>query len=362
MKILTRYILIEFLKPFILSLFAFSVIILIVRVFNEMHLIMEHKPTIWVTFKYFFFQIPELLIQIVPIAVLMAVLFSLSQLSKNNELIAMRSGGVSIYLVAIPLFFSGLAICFLSIFLNESLVPLSTKLTNQTKSADILHQPEAEANKYKQNISFIGAGGQLYHIGAFDGIANTLSDVLILEFGPDSHLKSRLDAKAAKYENGQWVFYDGYLRAFDESDNEISAQSFDRLPLSLPEKPGDFLKEQKEPKELNMAELIAYIHQLKQNGSDYHKEMVELNNKIAFPFGCVILAILGVPWGWSMRKYSGVVFSFGVCLLVAFFYLGGMQIGHSLGDSGVISPFFSMWIMNILFAIGGPFLLVWKNR
>ena len=362
MKILTRYILIEFIKPLLLSLLAFSVIILIIRVFDEMHLIMEFKPSVVVTFKYFLFQVPGLLIQIVPIAVLMAVLFSLSRLSKNSELIAMRSGGVSIFLVAVPLFFSGLAVCLCSILINESIVPITTKWTNRTKTVQILHQPESSANKYRQNLSFIGAGGQIYHFGAFDGNNNTLSDILILEFEPNSHLKSRLDAKAAKFENGEWFFYDGYLRAFDDNDSEISVQPFEKISIGLPEKPGDFLKEQKEPRELNMLELIAYINQLKHNGSDYHKEMVELNEKVAFPFGCVILAILGIPWGWSMRKYSGVVISFGICLLVAFFYLGGMQIGHSLGDSGVISPFLSMWIMNIVFAVLGPIFLIWKNR
>ncbi len=362
MKILTRYILWEFLKPFILSLAAFSVIIMIIQVFNDIRIIMEFKPGFFLTLKYFFLQIPFLLIQIVPIAVLMAVLFSLSHLSKSSELIAMRAGGVSIFLVAFPLFVSGLVICCLSILVNETIVPKTTRMVRHAKVVEIQKQPEETSSRSRQNISMIGAGNRIYHIGSFDGNTNTMTDILILEFDRDTHLKSRVDAKSAIYEGERWVFNGGYLRLFGGDDAEVSARAFDHEPVPLEEKPQDFLKEQKEPQELSLMELVGYVRQLKLNGSDYHKELVELHTKIAFPFGCIILAILGIPWGWTMGKYSGVVFSFGVCLLVAFFYIGGMQIGHTLGDSGVLSPAIAMWFMNFFFGVLGPLLLVRNNR
>lgn len=362
MKILTRYIVREFMKPFLLSLLFFCVIILIIQVFNDMRFIMEKKAGFYLAFKYFSLQIPALLIQIVPLAVLFGVLFSLSWLSKNSELIAMRAGGVSIFLVAVPLFFSGLAICAASVLFNETIVPKTTKMKSYTKDVEIQKMPEAGANRQRENISMIGADRRIYHIKSFDGSVPSMTDILILEFAEGTKLKSRLDAKSAKFEGDRWVFYDGYARTFDTEGAETSSQPFDRMPYPLPERPGDFLKEQKPPQELNLLELYAYVSQLKRSGSDCHKEMVELHRKIALPFGCVILAVLGVPWGWSMKKYSGVVVSFGICVGVAFFYLGGMQIGQQLGHSGVLSPFLSTWIMNILFAIGGPFLLIRKNR
>ena len=362
MKTLTRYILQEFLKPFLVSLLLFSVIILIIQVFNEMRYIMDNKPGFLLTLKYFSLQVPKLLMQIIPFAVLMAVLLSLSFLSKNSELIAMRAGGVSIYLVAGPLVFCGLVVCCVSVFLNEVVVPKTVRMERHTRVVEIQHQSEPSASLFRQNISMLSLNNRFYHLGTFDGGSKTMTDILMLEFGKDVHLRSRVDAKKAVFESGQWVFYNGYLRAFDDSDNEISAQGFEKMPLTLPERPEDFLKEQKEPSELGFIELIALIRQLKANGADDHKELVELYNKIAFPFGCVILAVLGVPWGWTMKRFSGIVISFGVCILVAFFYLGGMQIGRNLGNSGVLSPFASMWTINILFGLIGPYLLFRKNR
>ncbi len=362
MKLLTRYILAEFLKPFLLSLASFSVLILIVQVFNDIKFILEHKPGILLTLKYFSLQVPELMILIVPLSVLFAVLFALSGLAKSNELIAMRAGGVNIFMVAIPLFFAGLIISFLSLGFNEIVVPKSNQMRHHTKVVEIEKQSESGINLVRQNISIRGANNGIYHIGTYDGNTNTMTDVLILQFDNGVHLKARIDAARAKFENGQWVFYNGFYRVFDVNDVEQSAQAFDHMPYSLPEKPYDFIKEQKEPGELNLPELVDYIRQLERNGSDCHKELVEFHKKLAFPFGCVILALLGVPWGWGMGRFSGVVMSFGICIMMAFFYLGGMQIGQNLGYEGVLSPFLSMWSMNILFAIGGPILIIRKNR
>lgn len=362
MKVLTRYILGEFFKPFLLALAGFSVIVLIVQIFNDMHLLMEFKPSLWVTLKYFSFFVPGFMVQILPIACLFGVLFSMGTLSRGNELIAMRSGGVDIYRVAVPLFFIGVAICAMSLLFSEMVVPTSEARKHHTVWVEISHHPEESANLSRQNISMVGAEGQIYHIGSFDGSTNTMTDVLMLEFDSDTRLKARLDAQAAKYENGQWIFFSGYRRIFDDTGAEISDQAFDRMAIPIPEKPADFLKAQKEPGELNMVELAAYIRQLKHNGSDYHKELVTFYLKFASPFGCVILIILGVPWGWSMRKYTGVIASVGICALVAFAYIGGMQIGQHLGESGMVPPFLSVWIANVIFAVLGPILLVWKNR
>jgi lipopolysaccharide export system permease protein len=327
-----------------------------------MNFILEHKSGLWLTLKYFIFQIPALLMKIIPFAILMSVLMSLSFLSKHNELLAMRSVGVSVFLLVVPIFFMGVFICGASFVFNEIVVPEANQRVRHTKRVEIEKQPAESVNRTRHNITMVGFNNQIYFIGTFDGAANTMRDVLILDFRPGAHLKSRLDAKSAKYENGQWVFMDGYLRAFNESDNEITAKAFDRMNVDLPEKPGDFLKEQKEPQELNFAELLVYVRQLKRNGSDCHKELVDLYAKTALPFGCVILAVLGIPWGWNMRKYSGIAISFGVCLLAAFFYLGGMEIGQGLGKQGFLSPFLATWLMNLLYAVIGPVLLIWKNR
>jgi lipopolysaccharide export system permease protein len=362
MSILTRYILREFAKPFLLSVCLFTLLVLIVQVFNDIHFIMEFKPGFWSTSKYFFFMVPGFSVQAIPISVLFGVLLSLSMLSKSSELIAMRAGGVSIFRVAIPLTCCGAVVCLFSIFMNETVVPRSSKMVRHTKVVEIQKQPEQFVSMQRQNISMVGSGNQIYHIGSFDGAAGTMTNVLLLGFDNDSKLISRVDARSARYQDGRWTFFNGYLRTFDDSDREVSAQPFREMPISLPEKPVDFLKMQKEPEEMTLIELLKYVRQLEKNGSDDHKELVELHHKIVVPFGCLIMAVLGVPWGWSMGKHSGVVISILICVLVAFIYLGGLEIARGLGNQGILSPFLSMWLINMIFCVLGPVLLLRKDR
>ncbi len=361
MKIISRYILSQFLLPFLLSLFAFSVIILIIQVFDELHYVMQQKPGFWITLEYYLLKIPGLLLEIIPIAVLMAVLFSLSNLAKLNELMAMRAGGASIFLVARPILFCGVVVFGLTILFNELIVPKANSLDRQIRWDDIERRPQTPTTA-KSNLSLMGSDNQMIHIGHFDGPTNTMSDIIVLSFDNGIHLKSRIDAKQAVYQNGQWFFQNGYFRIFDDTGAELSCKPFDRAPFNLDEKPGDLLKDEEEGAVVNIVQLYYNIQHLKENGADYHKELIELHKKIAFPFACVILALLGVSWGWSMGKYSGVAASFGICLIVAFIYIGGMQVFQTLGTSGTLSPFVSMWTANVLFGLGGIWLLLRKNR
>jgi len=361
MRILTRYILREFVAPFLLAMLSFSIIILVVRVFEDIRFIMDNKPAFALTVKYFVLQVPFLLLQVTPVAVLMAVLFSLGRLSKGSELVAMRAGGVSIFLVTAPLVAAGLIVTLLSIVFNETIVPRANHQMEKIKYEQI-KKGQPRKQQVVHQLSLRGAYNRMYHIGTYDGAQRTMADILLLEFDQGIRLKSRLDARSAVWRDGRWVFKDGYFRVFDGTGAELSAQPFTEMPMELPEKPDDMLNEQKEARELNMMELMAYIRQLKMAGSDYQKELVELHLKVAFPFACVVLVLLGVPTGWNLGKYSGVAASFGICLVVAFFYLGLIQVGHALGSSGILPPVLAVWVANFLFGGIGGWLLFKRNR
>jgi lipopolysaccharide export system permease protein len=362
LKVLTRYILKEFLSPFLLSMLLFCVIILVVTVLDQLKFIMDHRAGFLLACKYFALQVPFLVLQITPLAVLFAVLFSLGSLSKGSELIAMRAGGVDIFRVTKPLVAAGLVVCVLCVILNETLVPRTKSWADRVKAIEIEKKP-IQKESVRWRVSMRGGGNRMYHLDQFqDGAVPTMRGVLLLEFGQGIRVKSRVDAKEGRYENKQWTLYDGWQRAFNEDGNELMARHFDKLTLPLEEKPSDFLAEQKEARELNMAELIAYINQLKKNGADYQKELVELHLKVSFPFACVVLVLLGVPTGWGLGKWSSVATSTGICLLVAFGYVGLIRVGQALGESGVLSPFIAGWIANFIFTCIGIWLLVKKNR
>ncbi|MBM2837432.1 MAG: rane protein [Deltaproteobacteria bacterium] len=103
MPILARYISIEFLKMLLLSLGAFLVIYLVVDILQGMAMLMEHKPALTLVAKLYALKIPKIVSQVTPVAVLLSTLMTLGVLSKNSEITAMKSSGVSLYLIVAPI-------------------------------------------------------------------------------------------------------------------------------------------------------------------------------------------------------------------------------------------------------------------
>lgn len=360
MRTLTKYLLREFIGPFFISLGAFSVIILVVRIFDEIRMIMDHRPPFAITVQYFFYQLPFLILQITPLAVLMAVLFALNRLSRNGELIALRAGGIGLFQTARP-FLTAAAAVFVGIFLfNEAVVPKTQEKARYLKWVKI-EKKEPPRKIHRRQAAFRGEGGRMYYLGEVWGDRNEAREVLILEFSAPLQLHSRLDAKKARWKEGRWTFENAMLRLFDENGSVLSARSFETLELVLPEKPSDFLEKQREPREMGFLELWVYLQKLRRSGLDDRKEAVEWHLKIAFPFSSVILALLGLAWGWRHQRGGSIAASFGICLLVAFAYVGLLEVGHALGDSGVLPPF-AVWLPNLLFGAGGFTLLRRADR
>lgn len=362
MRILTRYILQEFIKPFLLAVGFVGVISLLAQVFQDLQLLRDYKPAFGVALSYFACFLPAYLVLMIPLACLFSVLFCLSILSRGNELIAMRAGGMNILSVAFPILVAGLAVGFTTFWFNEAIVPRSEEWKENIREVRIKHQPEFSVNKIRQNFSIVGADGQLYYIGSFDGTRNSMTDLLMLDFGSTGHIRTRTEAKTANFEGGGWVLYSGIQREFDEKDDEVRTRIFEKMPIATKEKPADFLKDQKEAQTMRLGDLRDYIHHLRQIGSDSHKEEVYLYYRFASPFGCVILALLGVPWGWTMRKYTGAALSFFISLIAGLVYVGGTVIGRGLGESGILNPLLSVWVVNIVFAGMTPLIFAWKDR
>jgi len=333
----------------LLCIFFFAALILIVTAFDQIKMIISFRPPIWLALKYFAFHIPFILVQAMPMAALMSVLFSLGRLASNNEIVAMRAGGVNFYHLLIPYLAIGIFISSGVFLLNEFLVPYTNQRTEEIRKVDIEKQTQS-MNLLRNNVALRGQNNMFYHIDVFDGKNNMMRGVQIYELGKTApYFKRRLDAVSAVWEGERWRFRDGYERVFDAEGKEIVSRSFKSKLMDLPETPDVFLQEKKEARHLTMRQLIKHIETLRSGGADVNTELVELNLKFSFPFANFILMLIAVPFGWSMGRRGGVVGSFSVCIVLAITYIIFLQFGHALGTNGKLSPVVAAWIANFAF-------------
>ncbi len=348
-NILSRYLLREFFKPYLLCISFFATLILIVTAFDQIKMIISFKPPLLLSLKYFSYQIPFILVQAMPLAALMSVLFSLGRLASSNEIVAMRAGGVNFYHLLAPYLAMGIFISTGAFLLNEFLVPYTNQRTEEIRKIDIEKQPQS-INLLRNNVAVRGQNNLFYHVDVFEGKTNTMRGVQLYELSQTApYFKKRIDARSAVWRGERWVLQNGYERVFDAEGREIVSRPFKEKLIDVAEKPDVFLREKKEARHLTLRQLIRHIETLRSSGADVNTELVELNLKFSFPFANFILMLIAVPFGWSMSRRSGVVGSFSICIILAITYIILLQFGHALGTNGKLSPLVAAWIANIAF-------------
>jgi lipopolysaccharide export system permease protein len=311
----------------------------------------RHNVFILNIIVYYFYKTPEVLIQLFPPCILFATVFSLGQMVRNKELIAIFSSGHSFYKFITPLIITGFILSIIMfIFAQIIMPPFANKADHMYNTFRNVTTGNSRFEN-NSNITKYGQNNILYHIGYFEYKKKTLNSIQIIKRADDNSIFYRLDARQAVFnaKTGFWTFYDIFIRHFDKNDNIIFSQKFNKKIIPIPEKPEYFLPSFQEMDKMSVKEAINHVNMLKLSGLRRNQELVELHFKFAMPFACLIIILLGAPLSAYSSK-SVIVISFGLTILTGFLYYVFMDLGLSLGKNAVIPPFFAAWLGNIFFA------------
>ena len=357
MRILDRYIVKEFMKGVVLSLFAFVFIYCVVDLFEKLSGFIEKKASIIAIGKYYFYQMPFIVVLVLPVAVLLSLFFTLGIMVRRNELVAIKSAGVSVIRILWPLILAGLVLSLAVFGIEEGLAPVANRRNDRIKRVELDKLPAIDY-KYRKNMFFLGSGGRMYFAKIFDGRKKELIEPVVLQFGPKSTIVRRTDAKRAVWTDEGWKFEDAVVRGFNP---ETVSHHHEIMIPELKETPEDFSRIRQKPEDMSYWSLRRYVREKKKAGEDVLKETVELNMKLSFPAVNLVIVLLGAPIAASIRR-SGAAAGFAASLLISFLYWGFLQIAKALGYYGSLPPVLAAWVNNVLFAGCGVVLLWWARR
>jgi lipopolysaccharide export system permease protein len=358
-RIHDRYILGDFWRNLAIGLLAFTLIYVTVDVTEGINTYIDNHARFSDIALYYVFKIPWILALIMPVSVLLAAVFSLGRLSKQNELTAFISSGTSLVRVALPIVASALLISFVVMAFGEYVVPEANRKSVRIKRVNIEKVKEEDTSRYRSNVHYQGEQGRTYYAETYDVMLKALMNVILYEYR-EGNLERRIDAKKAFWDGTEWIFVDGAVREFTKEGETIA--TFAKLPMKeLPERPEDFSKEDIAPEEMNFRQLRVYIDKLARSGGPVDKYRVDLYFKFSFPFTSLIFALIGAALSSAKRKPS-MATGFGLTLLISFTYYGVLRIGQGLGHTGVIDPLFGAWMGNIVFVVVGGLLLYRANQ
>jgi lipopolysaccharide export system permease protein len=347
MKIITRYIVDEFLQVYFISITALSGLYIIVNIFESLKNVISFKPSIDSIIMFYATQLPNIIYQVIPMASLLTVVIVYTVMSRNNEISSLLTTGIGPITIVKP---SVIIVVLLSIahfMLGEYIVP-AANMKNAILDAEIHHTRMSLSNDLKVNNMWFKSGNNIYRVGLFIPWLKTIKDITVYSFSNEnSVLIKRVDINYATWDNGMWKAKDIYIRNFI-GEEQVGYDFSDSANITLPFMLSDLMHTGKTPDEMNYRELKSYIKKLKEEGYSYAPYDVDLNSKVSYPLSSLFVILLVIPFSLKKRKTSGIMLAFGVSLAIGFSYWIIMAFSMSLGNSSILSAPVAAWLPNII--------------
>lgn len=361
MRLLDRYLIRSFLAPFLFCLFAFMVLFIVYDVSVHLDDIRDAGVKLSTILRYHLFHVPILFVTATPVAILLAILYSLGNLSRHNEVIAMRASGVSLYRIMVPFFMMGLLLTLCVYVVQERYLPHALEVVTTTMKKDIKQQEEdADIPKW-DDFSYQVPDSDRYWEGSYDPKKRAIRDLTIREFHPEGGLKIRISAREGRWVDGSWWLMDGKLARQEKGEISGKVREFKKMELKkelgYTENPEHFALSEKQTQFMSYMELTHYIRSRLRSKDRIHRERVNLNLKIAFPVTCIIVVMLGIPFGITTSR-SGIIAGVGICIALVVSYYVITFFSIKFGSSGMLAPWFAAWFPNILYGIVGIIMVV----
>jgi len=368
MRLLDRYLLREMMIPFAYCISGFLILFISADLFSELEELSKHQLRFADIVIYNLVRIPEKLILVLPIALLLALLYSLTNHARHHELTAIRAAGVSLWRMAAPYFAVGFVLSLVLLAVNELWVPQGTEIADKIFNRYVQVQTNAAAGHWVRDFGFSNTRrNRKWTMKTYNTDTHTMYSLLVhwtLETGTAWDIY----AERAFYENGAWTFTNVQERIFPAlkgafptvtSTNLLTIPEFDETPEEIESeikisKLSNFREQRRA--QLSAREILNYRHLHSEDNAKTAMLDTKLHERLASPWRALIVVLIALPFGAATGRrnvYVGVASS----ILIVFTYYVLAMMGLALGTGGYLWPPLAAWLPNLFFATLGIVLI-----
>lgn len=351
-SILDRYLAQGFLRIFVISLICIASIYLVVDFFDRVSTFVDSGASLGTILRYFVYKAPGSISRVIGFATLFSALFCLGMLTRTQEITAMRSNGISVQRIALPLLILSSLISVFAFLWNEALVPAFAHQAQTILKTEI---------KNKQPKSLFGTAdiwmrgeGSFINIDNFDSATSTLQGITVFLLNRDLSLRGLVEIPSARWTGRGWQ-----ANAITEwhflPDGKVVNQKVDAVAPPIAETPEDLKLLARDADEFTFFDLKKQIFDMKSKGIDTAPYEVDLQFKLAFPLISPLMILIAIPFALRRQMSGSMALSFGVAMLIGFGYWVVSAFCISLGHNGALPPWAAAWIPNSIFVLIGLF-------
>ena len=351
-KKLDLYISKNFIKAFFLSLIAFINIFILSQLFKVFRYVADGRMTTGQGFSYVLNMLPEIILNVAPLAVLLGSLMTINKMASNLEIISLKTSGISFRrIILFPVIIS-FFISLGAFVINGTLYPLSEKRIRELKGNEI----SKVLPKEKRNGFLRDDENNIYIMGYINTEKQTAENIEIIKINEKfDEIEKVMIAEKGKFNRAEnrWEFENVVI-------NHIKEKTAENLPTyteaQLNEPPENFVTLSIDPRLLTTKELKKEIKDLRITGGDIREAMMELGKRYSFPFASFIISFLGLSLG-SRYVRGNSAMSIVACMVLGYGYYIMQASFESLGKNSIMNPFVSGWLPNIIFLVIGVYFV-----
>jgi len=362
MRILDRYILKSILNIFFLCLFTFFFLYIIIDLFSHLDVFLQNKTPLETLRMYYLTFLPSIFIQVSPFACLLATLYTFAKLNQDNEIIAMRSSGLSIFQITKTAVIFGFIVSIFVFWINDRIAPAyrmqNAKIREQIESENKNAKPKGQ--EILRNLTIYGAKNRLFYVTKFDPVNKTMEGIIILEHDVKQNIIKKIVANKGDYKDHLWKFYQSITYIFDENGQlKADPQVLEEEIMPFTETPDEFINQRQSTDFMSLAQLEDYIWRLSKSGAStaIRNLKVDYYQRFTMPLTNLIIILLGIPFSFRMRRKSTGMSAFGISLAVGFIYYVLTAVAIAMGKGGMIPPFLSVSLSHILMLLMSIYLI-----
>lgn len=327
----------------------------------------QGKASMKVIAGFYLTQLPSIVTIVLPVGLLLALLFSLSKMSRTNELIAQLTAGRSVFRILLPLLFVGLICTGIMAYLNYELVPHADSVKKMALEQIQKGKKKAERETLEAHLFRDRQTLRSWYIRKMRADQNSLTDVVIVQQDEQGKIVQKWYADRADWmpDTGDWVFKRGMSVKFDaqgqETSRDVFIQHHAKKPDGWSESPWRIASSNAEPQNLSVPELrryLAFNHDFPRTALAPFRTLLE--HRLALPWTCIVVVLIAAPLGIVFNR-RGVLAGVASSIFIFFGMIFLTNMFLALGKGDRVSPWVAAWAPNLFVGIIGLILLWLRN-
>jgi len=374
LKIVTRYVLREFLVYFTLALVATSSILILRQIFLLTKRFVSKEMSLFYLGELLVYALPSVLVLTIPMAVLAGMLMVLGQFAFTGEITALRASGYGVHRLVVPVGMVGLLFALGDYAMMDGALPWGNRRYLELYF-DLSRKSPALILEEGVVMRNLESSERLWFVERIDPKTKRLRDVRLWEGYKDGRPRLTIAREASlqvQKDRSVLTLYDGISYEHGERDEDILQIRFPRqeIVLNLDDSFGRPSSRFKVYRAMDSAALREEIRSLRHDietassaasqrslSVSLRRAQIELHKKFAIPFACCAFALVAVPFGVMTRR-SGFMVGMAVGLPLIIVYYTIQRAGETLGERGMLDPAVGVWMPNVPIVLLGVVMTI----